>query len=392
VVAAANIVLSLVLTAPVASAEDGSQAPEFLLGDVGVRVDLPAGWKMTRWSDWDLQAEKPDEKLILFAWQTPLQVEPTEADLAGWGELYVAKAESLNGRNPTLVGTRIARHANLPAVVGEVAFTFDGDLPMTMAVVSVPVLGADFHLAVVTLTSRAKEGRETVAALADRLDVQRPPAPAETGPFTAAGVQVTLPEGFRKPVASELPVVAKRLATVGEDDLTDCVLGVLPRAAHPPEVLATCPVKAMWVGQLDTHSFAGIEAELRPRMFGSAPVPAAAEVALADRTALHYTLDTGTEFVHVGVAPYDLGLSRTWVIGPKADEARLSAATDAVLRTMTFSGPHPVTLLDRANYLVYRPAWLAGVVGVAVVLVGGLLGGVVAMTRRGGRKYEDLDG
>ena len=79
-VAAANIVLSLVLTAPVASAEDGSQAPEFLLGDVGVRVDLPAGWKMTRWSDWDLQAEKPDEKLILFAWQTPLQVEPTEAD------------------------------------------------------------------------------------------------------------------------------------------------------------------------------------------------------------------------------------------------------------------------------------------------------------------------
>ena len=35
------------------------EAPKYLLGDLGVRVDLPSGWNVTRWSDWDLKGLNP---------------------------------------------------------------------------------------------------------------------------------------------------------------------------------------------------------------------------------------------------------------------------------------------------------------------------------------------
>ena len=62
---------------------------EFLLGDLGVWVDLPDTWKMTRWSDWDFEA-KSDSVPLLWVWSTDLQAEIGE-DPAVWLPIHEEK-------------------------------------------------------------------------------------------------------------------------------------------------------------------------------------------------------------------------------------------------------------------------------------------------------------
>src|SRR5690606_14578172 len=85
-----------------------TEAPEYLLGDLGVRVDLPRGWKMLRWSDWDFKAETQDGGVMLFAWGTPYQV-PVEGEAADWAPVYEAKVKELGGDAPKLVASRIRK-------------------------------------------------------------------------------------------------------------------------------------------------------------------------------------------------------------------------------------------------------------------------------------------
>jgi hypothetical protein len=107
---------------------------------------------------------------------------------------------------------------------------------------------------------------------------------------------------------------------------------------------------------VDEYTFADKEAELRPVVFGAAPVPAATLLALPDRTGFLYHPEFAGKTLYMGVVPYDQGLSRTWALGPSEDDQALLASLREALQDTTFSGDHPVTpdqLL--AYYVWYRP-------------------------------------
>src|SRR5688572_2062653 len=92
------------------SGDARADAPEFLLGDLGVRLDLPAGsWRMTRWSDWDFKAEGRDGAMLLFAWATPVQTPVVEGpDAAGWSRVFEAKVEELQGIDAKVTASKVS--------------------------------------------------------------------------------------------------------------------------------------------------------------------------------------------------------------------------------------------------------------------------------------------
>jgi hypothetical protein len=377
------------LTTP-AVAQDG-EAPEFLLGDVGVRLDMPSGWNMTRWSDWDFKAETTDKAVALFAWATPVQSPVQQADLEAWAALYEAKAEELGGSDAKATATRIEQHGGRDMVAVDVGFAFGNGAKMVMYGVTVPVEAQVFHVAVISTAPRQKRSKEALAEIADRLEVRKAPASFEEGAtLSAAGVSTPLPPGFRTPLEPELAGVYKRTATLGVDKPEDCILAIRPHGPDRPDILITCQ-GGMWLGIVDSYTFDAKEAELRPHLFGRAEVPAAAPVELPDSTGFHYHVGLGDEALHVGVVPYDQGLARTWLEGPADRSDDFAEVLETVMKSSTYSGPHPVSLADRAGYLMYRPLWMAGVGAGGLVLLGGLAAGALALSRKRAHRFEDVE-
>ena len=57
------------------------------LPDVGVTLDIPAGWEMTRWSNWDWKGKTADGSVAVDVWATPFQVPVTKEAAEAWAGL-----------------------------------------------------------------------------------------------------------------------------------------------------------------------------------------------------------------------------------------------------------------------------------------------------------------
>ena len=386
--------LSSLLAAPAASAA-ATDAPEYLLGDLGVRVDLPSGWKMLRWSDWDFKAETSDSGVMLFAWGTPYQV-PVD-DPGAWAPVYEAKIQELGGEAPKLVASELEKVGGRPVAALDLGFAFGGGgAEGVLYGGTITVAGQNFHLAVVTAKVHARRAEEARDALLQRLDVREEGEPLETvagATVSAGGIETKLPDGWREPTKPEVAGVTKRAAVLGLPDLTDCWIAMRPRPVAEPDVMVTCPA-GMALGVVDELSFAGVEPRIREAVFGKAPVPAGQQLPLSDRLGVLFDPKLESQGLAVAVVPYDQGITRTWVLGEPGD-ASLAEVARAAAQASTWSGPHPVTLGDQVSYyLTYQPTHPvvlgSGLVG--LLLVGGVVGGAgFALKRSRKRPLDDLD-
>jgi hypothetical protein len=380
------VIAAIALLAPVqsASAED---APEFTLGDIGVRVDLPRRtWKMTRWSDWDFKAETTDGGVLLFAWSTPVQTPIVTAD--AWGPVFTAKVEELKGANPKVSGGHVEKALGTDVAYVDVEFTFGEDGPGgRMYGATVPVAGQSFHMAFVVPLKNARRGEEARDQLIKRLEVLQEATELPYGATVEAeGITTTLPEGWREPLDSERESFAARIGKLGVDDLEPCWVAIRPVPAAEPDLMVTCQ-GGLLLGVVDEHSFEAADALVRERMFGRVEVPPTQPVTVGDRVGFAYA---PVEGLAVGVVPYDKGVARTWVVGGEGvDEALLAA-----MQGSTYSGPHPASVGQQVSYwLVHRtfsPVVLCPLLGVGgIVFVVGL--GGLGLMMRGGRNKYDLD-
>src|SRR5690606_19541977 len=98
----------------------------------------------------------------------------------------------------------------------------------------------------------------------------------------AEGIVSKLPDSFRPPLEAEVPEVLKVLSPMGIDDLKGCWSAIDPLPKAPHRVMAACS-GGLWLGVVDSYSFADEEKELRAKLFGDAPISAAEQIALADR-------------------------------------------------------------------------------------------------------------
>jgi hypothetical protein len=384
-------VAAVLLFSTFAVAED-SDAPEFLLGDLGVRVDLPKGWNMTRWSDWDFKAEDPSGPVLLFAWATDVQV-PVGDDAEAWGPVFTAKVEELRGAAPKLDSATVQQVQGQPMALVDLSFTFgEGGPAGHLYGGTVAVEGKNFHLATVANKRFSKQAKEGRIELLKRLDIKAPATefPAEIT-LDADGVTSKLPSGWREPLKSEMGIAVKAASSLGVEDIEACWLAMRPQVLAEPDVMLTCQ-GGLLLGVVDSYSFAGADELVRAKMFGKIEVPPAEMVELYDRVGFVYNPKLSSRGLHVGVVPYDKGVSRTWVIG-SADDETLGADLRSVLEGSNFSGPHPASIPDQLSYwLSYRPFSPMVLCPSLCLLLGfGLMALLVLKMMMGKKNKYDLD-
>ncbi|MCA9489328.1 MAG: hypothetical protein KC621_05380 [Myxococcales bacterium] len=373
--------LSLWSLVHVASAEE---APEFLLGNLGVRVDLPRGWKMTRWSDDDFSGQTNDGSVLVFAWSTPIQVPITEA--APWERAFTAKVEEMSGKSPTPGPSSVEEIAGRKVALVDVGFQFGDGGRGTMygAVLEIP--GRDFLIATISPDRFSKAAQRARRDLVERLEHSDPP-PASTFGETVklGGVETVLPDDFRPALDSEWSAVSPTLAKFGREDWTDCWIAIRPLPMKAPDVLASCP-SPLRLGVVDAYSFDTAEETVRAKLFGKALDPGTM-VELPDRVGFLYAPRDG---LAMGAVPTASGVASTWGLG----ESNMSDAVRATLTHTTFDGPHPVEGGEVLSYWVGERTFSPQVlcpslccVGAGVIVVGA--GGLVAM--RGRRRNDEED-
>ena len=362
---------------------------EYLLGDIGVRIELPRSLKMTRWSDWDFKAETSDRKVMVFAWAAGVQ-SPMNGTLAeDWAGQFTTKATTIGGNNPKLTTASFVNVDGANTANVSVAFDFDGS-SMFLHGSAHEVAGTTFYIATISNKRNSRRATRLRNTLRDTLDLRSPPTEvAVSNVLSAAGVETMLPEGWRAPLDSEMTIVNKELTTIGVALEDHCFAAIHPNAGDvSPDLAVTCQ-GGMWLGIVDELSFSDKELLLRSKVFGNAPVEPAMPVSLDDRMGFAYQHALSDRSLTVGVVPYSEGLARSWIIGSIASHTNNAIALQSMLNNSSFAGPHPISLGDRAEYLMYRPLMLTGVLGGFLLLLGGGLLGAKRVLGGGTQNYED---
>jgi hypothetical protein len=373
------------------SADVEEEAPKYLLGDLGVRVDLPKGWNVTRWSDWDLKAETTSPGVLLFGWSTPFQVPPSESNLESWGAIAAKKARELNGKAETVKETKLGSLKGQAIALTAVSFRFDSEKGAEgwLYAASVPIEGQMFHLATVATSRRKSKALRQRDELVQRLDVRSKAAELGWGAaVNAAGIQSTLPKDWRPVLEIEKPFLAADFKLLGVTKPEDCWTAVRPHPIDDPSVMVTCP-GSLWVGVVDEHSFEGVDADVRKGLFGAAEVAPSRKLTVGDRLGFIYQPPLADRQFVVGAVPYSKGIGRTWALGPAGAEP-LTAAVEQVVRGSQYEGEHPVGAMDYINYAFKYRLFLALI---PVLLLGGILTAGAWFLLASGRKksLDDLD-
>jgi hypothetical protein len=391
------VCLALNLGLTTASASD--DADGYGMTDVGATAWLPDGWTSITWADWELIAESKDRSVRMKLWTTPFQVPPDEASGRAWADMVVAQYQSQGHTDVGIVAAGVRDQAGRPTAWATLQFKFAEDKGQSGVVHLRSIAGAGQVIHLTTLASaRNSKAAETAAdAVLDRLRLDKPPLDVSGDRVeSAAGFAATLPTGWRAPLDPELGHVRKATSVVGEEKLDPdlCWSAVRPPpSGDKPDVIFACQL-GVHLDPVDARSFADIETDLHTRFFGRSdnPVPAATPVNVGDRMGFYYRPPVKVEAVRLVLAPYNGGLMMIWGLGGHLDEPGLDAALTALLPTVQYTAPgggHPVIGFDRrvAYYLKWnRTSPL--VLGPAVLVLG-LIGGAVAMSRR--PKRDPLD-
>ncbi len=386
---ALSALCALSIVAAPAAAQD-IEEPEFQLSDLHVRVDLPRGWHMTRWSTFDLKAETGDP-ILLQAWGSPIQTDPGDLPPEVWAPVYEERLAEMGAPADTVKLDK-AEHAEVQgqkAAFLDFSFKLKSGTPAVLKGATIAVEGQMFHLALVSVKRFERKVERTRQDLMKRLEIQKGPAKVVWGPeLEGDGFKHKLPDDWREPLKAENAVVRKQVASLGLDKLDGCWEAIKPVGPKPPLVMVACQ-GGLLLGVVDEYSFEGVEPKVREKMFGGAEVPPAEKVVLDDRVAFLYDLED--KGLAVAVVPYSKGIVRIWA---KGESDQLAEAVRDTLSTSTYDGPHPASLADRVSYyLTYRPfspvvlCPVLGLVGVGGILV---IGGVAFLGLGRRDKYADL--
>lgn len=375
-----------------------AQDEPLYMADLGLNVTIPKGYRVPRWSDWDLDGVDDKKTTQVKIVATPFQIPPSDAAAVAWAGLAVSDLEAGSHTDVNVTSTAVETIDGRLTAVAEVRYRHNGKSAAVLYQRSFTIRGKVVHVRAIGLARNAAKVREALAAWDGGLQLEKQPQDlGETrGPLVSeAAFETTLPEGWRHPLLSELGPVRDLGAKVGQGkiDKERCWVAIQPYPEGETALLLACQQGA-WVGRIDEYSFADKQQELRDLLFGGMEVgPATALPASSDgRSSPMYTLSGNTDLaVRVAVTPYNKGLMITYAIGKLAEGEGLESALAHVLQATTFTGPgggkHPVSFLDRITHVVnYRPVYLAPV----LLLLVGLFGGLIKMIRAT-PSYDDLD-
>ena len=366
----------LLLTAALAHAE------VYALADAGITLDLPSGWEMTRWSDWDFKGKTGDGAVLIEAWYTTFQVPVTKEAAESWAGLYSDKLDSMHAEGILRDTLSVEEVNGRTTARTTMRFTLDKGGPKgAMFVAAFAVEGKVMHVATLAAGANASRAQTALDTLLNRLTVQKPPAEivALAAPIDSdLGLRITLPDGWRRPLPSEEDEAGKPLAAlpIAPKDTSKCVRVIHPNANGTADLVAFC--QDNWkTGILDELSFADVELTARQHFFGKAgeKVPVAEKIERTDRLGLLIAPELADNDLRIGVMPYDRGTIVAWGIGAHGSGDALTSAVRSTLTGLEFSGPEGGAAVyevgDRISHILtydpFHPAILAtGLFGLAI--------------------------
>ena len=357
------------------AADAPPQIPQYLLGEIGVRVDLPEkGWEVNNddWTDYSLRATSKDG-VILFVWTTGYQVELQEDTLAQWEPIYVKKAQTEG---------KAASQALVDYRDGKAAY-FELDLKnaeggeLKMYAYSIPLDGVVAHVATATLAAKADAAKTELQGVLDRLEIKQA-APALTwgGAAKATGSEAELDSYWRLPVTKERALVAEEAQRMGIQSLKNCWTAIHPHPGGKTDVMIACQDSRNKFPIVDELTFNDQEAELRGKWFAADAAPGE-RVTLAGRTSFWWQAKVGDRVLNTAAIPNEEGLLKVVAVAASGQDEQVASSARSTLEKANVT-PHPEPPFEDLlrYYVVYQPTspLVIGPVVVAVLIFLGILG------------------
>ncbi|MDP2315057.1 MAG: hypothetical protein Q8P41_19310 [Pseudomonadota bacterium] len=362
-----------------------ARAEAYALNDAGITLDTPAGWEMTRWSDWDWKGKSGDGAVAVEVWYTPFQVAITKDAAERWAGIYGEKLDEMRALGVLRDTVAIEEIAGRPTARTTMRFSFDRGGPKgVMVVAAFPVEGKVMHVATLAAAPNAGKAAAALDTLLTRLTVQKPAAEILALGGTATtplGFTATLPDGWRRPLPIEEAEADKAVAAIviGPKDPSACLRAIRPSPGGEVDVLLFCG-ETWKMGILDEDSFAFEEARLKQRFFGKAAdkVPAAQPLPHKDRLGMLLTPEINGKDLRIGALPYDRGTVVVWGVSEPGGAEVLASAIRATSASLAFEGPDGGASVHEigewiVHTLTYRP-WHPAVIGAGAMFLA-VLGG-----------------
>ncbi len=370
------LILCLTLAAPDARAA----TQPYAMPDIGITIQLDKRWADGMWSNYDFSGKSKDGTQ-LKVWSTPYQLPVTEANARGWAEMYAKTMEKEGFADIKIERVAVEKVAGRPTARVELSMR-----PRSGGAFQAVYHGAAFegpgqvlHLYTISLARVSDRSQRELDEILNTLTVEKGPL-ALPGPqlSTPAGFAATLPDGWRPPLAEELPGVLSVTAKMGEEELDParCWSGIRPAPDGDPDVIFACE-GALYLGPVDELSFADEEPAVREQFFGKLepPVAAAEPAQVGDRTGFYFRPAQDKEQIRLVVAPYGVAkVIKIWAYASHLDGPALDADLGRLLPTVQFTGDNggkPQIGLDRwvGYYLRHKLLSPLGLVCVGVPLV-----------------------
>lgn len=351
--------------------------------DLGGTVTLPEGWRVPRWSDWDLDAIDNRETVQVHLEYTEFQVSPDKDSAKAWVGLAADRLRDQDHERVEMVRTDIIERDGQPVAEIEIKYRYGGKLDAVYYQRSFAAEGKTIHLSATAVNANAAKAKAALETWEKALRIDKTAAdltPLEGAVESKAGFGSTLPPGWRKPLPGERALLEARLEEGGlpKNDPEKCWFGMRPYPDGSAAMMLACK-HYLYTGLLDVHSFAETEALVRTSLFKDAPIQPAAQVTASDdnRLAFYYQLpDAGQSAARIAAVPYNDGYILVYTLGPAGDAASIDTAVKATLVSTTFAdgaGKHPVGALQYLDYLWKYRRTSPMVLGPAAVLLALLL-------------------
>ncbi len=328
-------------------AGNAAQDEPYYMADVQATVNLPRGWKMLRWSDWDFKAESRDAAVRMRLFYTQMQVPPTVEAAKAWATLHVQHLKEQGAGDVQATNVGVAAVKGMPVAEMDLSFHFNGDGPKGFyRAMAIPGAGKVIHVATFSLARREGQARKALDYIVENLDIAKPAEPLDALAGKAsspAGFEVSLPDGWRGYAPSETALVNTLVSKTGQGkiDPERCWVAVKPVPIGDPDLMVFCGV-AWFLEPIDDYSFKAIEKQVHDKFFGTSPMPVdpAEKIALPGRTAFLYSPSSPEAAIRMAVTPYDKGIMVGWGLAQKDHESELDAAFRSVLIGTRYTGPN----------------------------------------------------
>ncbi|MBN1335294.1 MAG: hypothetical protein JXB39_04990 [Deltaproteobacteria bacterium] len=359
-------------------------AEPFYMKDVQATVNLPPGWEMSRWSDWDFRAKTKDGGIQMNLSFTPYQVDPSQEAADGWVKLHTKTLEEVKAVDVKPERTEVVTVAGRTVDRVDLSFKFSPTGPDGLwQSVAIPACAKTIHIALISNLRNVQVAEDALEYLVEHIAMERDADPLDEyrGPVAVEKAQyaTTLPATWRRPTPAEMPLVVNRIAKLGHDQVNPdkCFVAIHPLPNADPDLMMFCQ-SGLYLDKVDEHSWDGVEAAVYDRFFAKkTETPHAEKILVGDRLGFFYRTPAPNDQLLVAIAPFNKGILLGWGLAAKDRGEPLEAAMKATLTDMKFTGPEggvqPVGIAKYVEYIVkYRqssPMFWGPIAGVGILLL-----------------------